>query len=369
MNSSKIKYLDIYTRLKEEIESGRYPVNTLLPTSIELSHIYGVSLQTVQKARRLLEVEGLLKGIPAKGTLVTSKTMVHHYYPKSKTPRIGLLAPYMPSAMVGNTYLAGIVQGMQTEMTALKGLIQIISLYGKSSFEIIREINFFKINGLVTIELEDDKLRKEIEVFSMPMVHLEILDSATHWKTIVANHANGGIIALRKLVELGHRNILYLNVFKSRLNKPDQMSQVRWTGIEEEADKISGLEIHKEDVTVGKGSLYIKEQVADILQIHKACTAIISSLFTDHVKDYFETRNISRARKMDFIFYHEDSRPYLINKKPVWICKTDGRTMGRLAVKTLLDTKDTYPKTQYVPMHLDRNVYTVRFLTEYSQGS
>jgi DNA-binding GntR family transcriptional regulator len=97
-----MKYLEIYQKLKTGVETGKYPLNSMLPKSPDLAREYGVSLQTIQKARKLLEMEGYLKGIPSKGTLVINKNQIHHYFVKSKSHKIGILVPYMHTATIGN---------------------------------------------------------------------------------------------------------------------------------------------------------------------------------------------------------------------------------------------------------------------------
>jgi hypothetical protein len=193
------------------------------------------------------------------------------------------------------------------------------------------------------------------------MVHLEILEPASRKKMIVADHRKGGIMCLRKLMDLGHTKILYINVFLSSLNKSDQMSAIRWIGIRKEAEKRKLSHVKKEDVILGRGTDFLKKQVVEMLKKYRGYTGIITSLGTDHIKDTLEKRPVSETKKMDLIYFIESDSPYLINRKPVWRCKWDGRKMGRLALKTLLDKKDSYPKIQYLPMHLDQNIYTVSY--------
>src|SRR4030043_2055345 len=68
---SKLKlYVQIYTIIKEKIESGEWPVGTQIPTEDELCKTYDVSKVTVREAIQELVREGYLKRQQGKGTFV-----------------------------------------------------------------------------------------------------------------------------------------------------------------------------------------------------------------------------------------------------------------------------------------------------------
>jgi len=69
---SKLKlYVQIYTIIKEKIESGEWPAGTQIPTEDELCKMYDVSKVTVREAIQELVREGCLKRQQGKGTFVT----------------------------------------------------------------------------------------------------------------------------------------------------------------------------------------------------------------------------------------------------------------------------------------------------------
>lgn len=68
---SKLKlYVQIYTIIKEKIESGEWPVGTQIPTEDELCKTYDVSKVTVREAIQELVREGYLRRQQGKGTFV-----------------------------------------------------------------------------------------------------------------------------------------------------------------------------------------------------------------------------------------------------------------------------------------------------------
>ena len=68
---SKLKlYVQIYTIIKEKIESGEWPAGTQIPTEDDLCKAYDVSKVTVREAIQELAREGYLRRQQGKGTFV-----------------------------------------------------------------------------------------------------------------------------------------------------------------------------------------------------------------------------------------------------------------------------------------------------------
>lgn len=69
-SSSIPLYQQLYEKLRDEINEGRYPAGSRLPTEAELSEAYQVSRVTVRKAMEQLEKEDFLVRKVGKGTFV-----------------------------------------------------------------------------------------------------------------------------------------------------------------------------------------------------------------------------------------------------------------------------------------------------------
>jgi DNA-binding GntR family transcriptional regulator len=68
---SKLKlYVQIYTIIREKIESGEWPIGTQIPTEDDFCRTYDVSKVTVREAIQELVREGYLKRQQGKGTFV-----------------------------------------------------------------------------------------------------------------------------------------------------------------------------------------------------------------------------------------------------------------------------------------------------------
>src|SRR5699024_8832131 len=64
------KFMEIYRRLKEKIQSGDYCPGDILPSENELTEQFGVSRGTVRKALALLLEKGYIQKMKGKGSVV-----------------------------------------------------------------------------------------------------------------------------------------------------------------------------------------------------------------------------------------------------------------------------------------------------------
>lgn len=69
-NSHGPLYIQLMRRLKEDMEQGKYPAHTKIPSENQLCALYGVSRVTVRKALSILEEEGFLQRHQGKGAYV-----------------------------------------------------------------------------------------------------------------------------------------------------------------------------------------------------------------------------------------------------------------------------------------------------------
>lgn len=64
------RYRQLTDILRKDIESGRYPIGSLLPPEVELCETYGVSRHTIRDAIRLLQEAGMVERRRGLGTTV-----------------------------------------------------------------------------------------------------------------------------------------------------------------------------------------------------------------------------------------------------------------------------------------------------------
>jgi len=76
---SKPRYAELGDLLQAEIESGQYPVGTLLPTELELCERFQISRHTARAALARLSSAGLVQRRPGAGTRVIAKNAMMRY--------------------------------------------------------------------------------------------------------------------------------------------------------------------------------------------------------------------------------------------------------------------------------------------------
>lgn len=78
-------YLALARTLMQDIEKGRYPIGTALPTEDALARHHGVSRHTVRQALRELKDEGVLWARAGIGTIVRARPEVPRFFSGIKT--------------------------------------------------------------------------------------------------------------------------------------------------------------------------------------------------------------------------------------------------------------------------------------------
>lgn len=68
--SAVARYIQLGTLFRRRVEQGAWPVGQQIPTVEELAADYGVARATIRQALDLLEAEGLIERLRAKGTFV-----------------------------------------------------------------------------------------------------------------------------------------------------------------------------------------------------------------------------------------------------------------------------------------------------------
>lgn len=65
-----VGYRQVALELQEQIERGKYPPGTQIPTYAELAYTYNISATTVQRVILILKERGLIVGVPGQGNYV-----------------------------------------------------------------------------------------------------------------------------------------------------------------------------------------------------------------------------------------------------------------------------------------------------------
>lgn len=79
VSGAKPRYALVADALIADIDSGKYPLGSTLPSELEISQKFGISRHTTREAMRRLEEMGMITRRPGVGTLVKRQSAQSHY--------------------------------------------------------------------------------------------------------------------------------------------------------------------------------------------------------------------------------------------------------------------------------------------------
>ncbi|RME49048.1 MAG: GntR family transcriptional regulator [Chloroflexi bacterium] len=201
MMDEQILYRQIYHTLKAEIQNGHYPPGSQLPTEAALIQRFGVSRVTVRNALALLQQEGFVVRIPAKGTFVRQSE------PSSSLPKlIALLALDVQLDFFGK-----IIRGAEQEAAAhgYKLLVRSTDNDAEKERQCLLELQSH-VAGFVIAPATGNQNHAhygQLLVQGVPFVFVDRYLPEFNVDRVTSDNVQGGYLATRHLLELGHRRI------------------------------------------------------------------------------------------------------------------------------------------------------------------
>ncbi len=204
-----ILYRQIYHALKADIASGHYPPGAQLPTETELMHRFGVSRVTVRHALALLQREGLVVRIPAKGTFVR-----HTDQPAPAPKLIALLALDVQLDFFGK-----LVRGAEQEAAAhgYKLLVRSTDNDADKERQCLLELQSH-VAGFIIAPATGNQNHMhygQLLVKGVPFVFVDRYLPEFNVDRVTSDNVQGGYLATRHLLELGHRRIGVISARKA----------------------------------------------------------------------------------------------------------------------------------------------------------
>lgn len=191
----------LYEKIKNEIQrdimNGNLPVNSQLPTELELSTRYNVSRITSKRALNELERDGLIYRIQGKGSFVADTNI------KKTSEDIFDLLFMMPFPDASNfgDYTSGMLK--EIHGTPYRLHIQRYDL----------EIQFDQYAGVIFYPVDNhDALEAVFPLYArkIPVVILDKEVSGMPITTVVSNNNQGGYEATKHLIDQGVEDVLFI---------------------------------------------------------------------------------------------------------------------------------------------------------------
>lgn len=184
---------DIIDLLRQEIQDGKYPINSRFPSEFELGERFSINKKTANKIVTLLVAEGFLKrGIGKQGTLVRQIEK----YPKYHIAFLGSLKP---------PHYARIVDGLQAAAIRDHSMVSVFSPDQEFFGTVLQYLQSLQVDAIVA---NGYGLLPETGI---PVIYVEDQNGPLIFPEFVTcDSFTAGYQLARSVLEKGHREIVFL---------------------------------------------------------------------------------------------------------------------------------------------------------------
>ena len=192
-------YKKDYKSLRFDIEQGNYKNGDRLPSLDQLSKTFQVNRLTARRAIDELKEQGLVYALPAKGTFVgkAPHTAAAQILPQEST--IGIFFTVIQGNDLGYYYME-LLDAIRTELASQQLNVKLLTQLD------LKQSHSHEIKGLNAILIVgpcDDLL----EDYCCPAIHIVPQSQSSRLPAIEIDNCQGGFMAGRHLINLGHRNL------------------------------------------------------------------------------------------------------------------------------------------------------------------
>lgn len=283
------KYQSVADSLRQEIESGQYSNQKLLPTEQLLCQRFQISRQTVRRALSLLENEGLITRRQGSGSRLRER----------KEPEALLnCAIAVVTTYISDYIFPSILRGMETVLSANSSAPLLFATQNQLSVErkilqtllTMKELDGVLVEGTKTalpnpnLDLYQKLIDRGVRLVFINGIYPEL----AHIPSVLADNYGGGRMLTEHLHRRGHQNIA--GIFKV----DDMQGVLRYAGYAE-ALRDLGLPFEDEHVrwyNTEQRRAFLSESFVDsVLEGFRGCSAVVC--YNDEVA----IRVVSRLQK------------------------------------------------------------------------
>lgn len=204
-NKGDFIYRQVSKILRDEIASGNLKSGDRLPSLDLITLSYNINKATARRAVMELIDEGLLYTIPAKGTYVTDLAT------RSESSAVMLTIGVVSRVMVpGNTgyFHLELLESIRHELMQLNANMVVLPVsHITDDNTLMQVISGSHMNALIYIGPFENITLTRLETLKLPSVILDHTASGIPIDAVTSDNRNGGYLAIKHLLNLGHRNI------------------------------------------------------------------------------------------------------------------------------------------------------------------
>ena len=280
---------EIYDLLKQQIVSGLYDSNGMLPPEPILADSLGISRKTLRSAMARLALENYVERIKGKGTFICHKN--------TQTPRILIIVGDMDDITNPTRY---ILPGIQQEALVRNLEIDICSSCVLSTFgdvsEIAQRIKVKNYLGVISFDSNfngNETSLTWLRKLDIPIVFARGIKAdaqITGFTVLGTNFSSLVKDGVTYLATMGHRKVAYLDYCKGhRVSKDDYFTLLEKNGLDTSKDSYTKIS------SVNDGELIEKDIANFFTNIKEMPTAILcfSDFYAICLYKYLKKHNIN----------------------------------------------------------------------------
>ncbi|MDD3927703.1 MAG: GntR family transcriptional regulator [bacterium] len=199
----ELLYVRIMDSIKDKILNGELEANTKLPNTLEMAEQYGVSHQTVRLAMAALAKDGLITRTRQKGTFVSD--ISRKTFDKLEKRHVFLLVSYPVEEAIATYFAKDVIDGV---IKRAEELNYRVDLHMYSSIDTLTIP--LSLTGFLLLRPSKEQALS-IKRLGLPTVMLDMHYKRIGLDSVRSDNRYGIFAAVKHLVKLGHRRILYVH--------------------------------------------------------------------------------------------------------------------------------------------------------------
>ena len=325
------KYESVAAAIGTDIENGKNPEGTVLPTEERLTAMFSVSRQTVRRALAILSDNGQIIKRQGSGSVVRSKRLA------PRTGKIAVIATY-----ISDYIFPGQLRAVEEVLSENRYTAVLSATRNRVCNErsILEELLKDPVDGILIEGTKSALPNPNFDLYSrltemkIPIVFFNgYYPELTGAYCVCADNRAGGAELVRHLIERGHTKIA--GYFKS----DDIQGHQRYSGFISELFR-NGLIIPDENVfwytTETKETLFDKPE--DVLKQLGDNTAVVC--YNDEIAFSLVKCLLAAGRRIPediAVVSFDNSSLSRISPVPITSLSYEGRNIGRIAAQKLVD--------------------------------
>lgn len=176
-----------------------------LPAEPEVAQLLGVSRMTANRAIQSLVADGFLSRTPGKGTFIAEPPEAKEGV-QSRTRRIAIIAEMDAEHMVNDFYFGTLYWAVQSQLRAMGYASEIVTFRGlpiDRAKEFLGAISIAPNQNRIDDLLEFQRTGKALVIVGADWHHFNL-------RQIDSDNVLGAALAVNHLIDLGHKNILFI---------------------------------------------------------------------------------------------------------------------------------------------------------------